>query len=508
MEPVAYIRRSARSRSDPGDLSREFQTAAVRELANGDGARLRIIDADWGRSASTDKTDQRVAFLALLEAVEHGKVSALYAYSTDRLARSVEWAARLLNACRRAGTVIVTSEGRFEPDNAMTDQLFYFQAMQNEGYSRQATEKRRATVVRQRARGEKLGPPFYGALPGEDLEAVLEAFDATGSTHAAAVKLNRDRVPTRRGGPWAHGAVRNILARAAAIPKLGREARNPRRRSPCTDCSGVTVAGRLTPVRQPTTNLRDRVIYRCVQASSDPSHGRSSTPESRILPAIRAEADRLRPSIDQVATAARQGEALESIEARRALVVDTYVDRKIDKADRDRRLAALDAEEDALRAAQRVRRPAAGDRLDVGPTGAERLAASALGAGRVRQRSAAGPVCLDGARMARVAVLGAYQASVGVTGWRSVRCPQCDARVGDEYRVGAYIGTVPSRALVLLQDGSYGRSRSGTHGDWQRVQAPIEVHSDADCGGLRLGVDKPADEWQSDIESQNDRSAG
>jgi hypothetical protein len=58
-----------------------------------------------------------------------------------------------LNACRRAGTVIVTAEGRFEPDNAMADQLFSFQAMQNKGHSRQAIEKRRATVVRQRARG-------------------------------------------------------------------------------------------------------------------------------------------------------------------------------------------------------------------------------------------------------------------------------------------------------------------------------------------------------------------
>src|SRR4249919_3264528 len=125
VEPVAYIRRSARSR-DGGDVSKEFQTDTVRTLAGVYGPTLRIIDQDWGKSAATDKTDQRLAFLALLEAVEQGEVRALYAYSTDRLARSVEWAARLLNACRRAGTVIVTSEGRFEPDNAMTDQLFYF----------------------------------------------------------------------------------------------------------------------------------------------------------------------------------------------------------------------------------------------------------------------------------------------------------------------------------------------------------------------------------------------
>ena len=61
--PVAYIRRSARSRSDPGDLSREFQVDKVRQPAGSDGPTLAIIDADWGKGAATEKTDQRLAFL-------------------------------------------------------------------------------------------------------------------------------------------------------------------------------------------------------------------------------------------------------------------------------------------------------------------------------------------------------------------------------------------------------------------------------------------------------------
>lgn len=50
-EPVAYIRRSVSRAGDRGDVSRDYQTDAVRALANGDGPRLRIIDSDWGRSA-------------------------------------------------------------------------------------------------------------------------------------------------------------------------------------------------------------------------------------------------------------------------------------------------------------------------------------------------------------------------------------------------------------------------------------------------------------------------
>jgi hypothetical protein len=46
--PHAYIRRSSRSRSDPGDISREFQTETVRALAERD-ANLVILDGDWGK---------------------------------------------------------------------------------------------------------------------------------------------------------------------------------------------------------------------------------------------------------------------------------------------------------------------------------------------------------------------------------------------------------------------------------------------------------------------------
>ncbi len=59
--------------------SREFQTDKVRDLAGSDAPRLRVIDADWGRSAATDKTDRREAFLTLLDNVERGTVSAIYA---------------------------------------------------------------------------------------------------------------------------------------------------------------------------------------------------------------------------------------------------------------------------------------------------------------------------------------------------------------------------------------------------------------------------------------------
>ena len=351
VESVAYIRRSARSRTDPGDLSREFQVEKVMALAGPDAARVQVIDADWGRSASTDKTGRRTAFLELMDRVERGEVDVLYAYATDRLARSVEWAARLLNACRRAGTLIVTSEGRFEPDNAMTDQLFYFQAMQNEGYSRQAQQKRIATVAAQRARGDKLGPSFYGSKPGEDLAAVLSAFDGAGSAHGAARLLNAWKVPTRRGGTWSRASVQQILVREGRIRAHGTRGAKPRApftlyrllRCPC----GRT----LTGVRNRRLRGRERpvplVLYRCIGGSADPGHHVKSVAESKVLGPVRAAVDALRRP-DRVQMAVDAAERREALEARRRRVVDNYEDGLIGRDERSAKVAAIDEQLAAL----------------------------------------------------------------------------------------------------------------------------------------------------------------
>jgi len=232
-QPTAYIRRSVASRADPGDVSREFQTEEVRRLAGADGPTLTIIDRDWGRSAATDKAARRLAFLALLDAIEAGDVSALYAYSTDRLARSVEWSARLLNACRRAGVPIVTREGRIEPGDASAALLFNVLAAVNENALSGMEAKARATVARRQARNiaagrepnAGMGRKNYGedpSHPDEDVAAVLAAFDKAGSFLGTTKLLNAAHVPTRLGATdWDVRTVGRIIrrARATTAPK-------------------------------------------------------------------------------------------------------------------------------------------------------------------------------------------------------------------------------------------------------------------------------------------------
>lgn len=295
--PFAYIRRSSKSKSDPGDISREFQAEAVRRLSGHDDA-LVLLDGDWGKSAATDETDKRLDFLRLMELVERGQVSTIYAYSTDRLARSVQWAARLLDACERAGTSIVTSEGTFAPGDDMARTMFQFQAITNEGYSRQAKRKRAATLEQQRARGTKLGAPFYGALPGESLAIVLQTFARVGSVNGTAAELNRVGLRARRT-KWGTTTVARILQREGLIAPNGVKGAKPRadhifyRLLRC-HCGRTMTASRRSG---------GSTAYRCLRGEADVEHGRKFVAETGILEWAQREMSRLRPPLTPIVMA-------------------------------------------------------------------------------------------------------------------------------------------------------------------------------------------------------------
>jgi DNA invertase Pin-like site-specific DNA recombinase len=223
-QPVAYIRRSVVRRGDPGDVSREFQTDKVRALANGDGPTLGVIADDWGISADRDQTHKRLAFLELMAAVERREVSTIYAFALDRLARSVQWSARLLDACEDAGTIVVTGEGRFDPADDRDRQMFHFYAMQNEGALRGMKRKAQATADTRRVRGDIVGQRPYGEVRtrrdgvvvgrGEDPALIVATFREAGSYFAAARLLNERRVPSQSGRQWYPRTVQRIVNRA------------------------------------------------------------------------------------------------------------------------------------------------------------------------------------------------------------------------------------------------------------------------------------------------------
>jgi DNA invertase Pin-like site-specific DNA recombinase len=357
------------SRNNPGDVSRQFQTEEVRRLAGDEVERLQVVDKDWGRSAATDKTDRRLGFLELLASVEAGKVSTLYAYASDRLARSVEWSARLLNACRRAKVPIVTSEGRFDPDNALTDQLFYFQAMQNEAALRGMEKKAQSTTGRRRARGDKLGQAGYGKKlvkqrddagrtiavieadnEEEPITTIVEAFERAGSAYGAARVLNSAGVATRRGALWSSKVVGDVLHRAGVI--------TPPRGPQGVKAMGEWYFARLLicPCGQVMTGMDRRTPrYTCYVARHKPGHSEPfGISERKLLPALISEAAHLQIPAALLQVDPDDGGARRHLQNKRMRWLEQYADGLVDREERDRRIAAIDDEIGHLDALRRL----------------------------------------------------------------------------------------------------------------------------------------------------------
>ncbi|HEY8869279.1 MAG TPA: recombinase family protein [Candidatus Limnocylindrales bacterium] len=365
-EPYAYIRRSVASRGDPGDQSREFQTDKVRQLAGPDADRLHILDGDWGRSASTDKTGLRTAFLSLIEDVEAGAVSHVFAYSPDRLARSVEWSARLVNACRRAGVPITTTAGTVGPADPGARMLFNVFAAMNENALEAMEQKARDTIGNRRKRNlaaglaanAGMGRKPYGAMPGEDVGAILDAFRRTGSFLGTCKALTAAGIPSRLGNGWNVRTVARIIRRTepSLVPAHGRQGQRARATRIFAGLLVCHCGDVLTSMPRAGS-----VGYYCRRAHSDPRHSR---PYVVAEPKIRAwaerEATRFRPvdadgqPIDRVRLAETSREERKAIDARRDRIMTMFERGDLDPSEYAARMDAIAADRTALDDQERV----------------------------------------------------------------------------------------------------------------------------------------------------------
>lgn len=211
-----------------------------------------------------------------------------------------------------------------------------------------ASEHAKDAVAARRARGDRIGHPFYGERPGEDTGAVVRAFEDAGSVLGAARLLNERGVPTRMGRPWASVSVRENLIRLGAMPhrtRPGAKARAPFALYGLLRCHcGHTLTGsRYRNGPDPAYT-----IYKCHFARTVPDHGPGSVPEKRILPWVMEQAGRARlPAAVEVETR-RQGDR-DRLEQRRVVIEDMYESNGPRWRDEyTRRMAAVQADEAAL----------------------------------------------------------------------------------------------------------------------------------------------------------------
>lgn len=400
MVAVGYIRQSKRADLDVA-LSYDTQLAAIRKLAEADGIDPDSVTiyADLGRSGGQGKEHLRPEYQRLLKHLQTGDVDTVYALSMSRLARStVEFAGFLHRYCGIAMGVVATVKDRdgndvsepvpvapkvvrvrmakdgFDPTTHGGRFMIKVVSAVYEWERDMAVDRAKENANLRRARGERMGRVPYGERPGDRPDLVLAAWKASsGSLDDTARRLNKEGVPTWQGQrvkpdgtvekvQWTGPAVRLVLSRLlpGIIPARAKRGVKPTAgfllyrllQCPC---------GRIMTASKDARGNHD-VVYRCHAAGTVAEHRRPPHPdgtpgelvplyrtrEALVLPAIKAEAAKLRRDWDAVELSEGAERERADLAAQRVQVMDMFQFRKADAADIQRRLDAIDAAEAAL----------------------------------------------------------------------------------------------------------------------------------------------------------------
>lgn len=357
MPAYGYARLSS-MRGDGHEVSPETQEREVRALAARHHDDSLEWLSDWDISGRAAYTAKRAGYLALVDAVEAGACSAVYAYSLSRLGRSVAELSRFFDLCaaRKVPIRLVadsvdtsTASGRMQAN--ILSSVAQFEA-------EVAGERLRAMYETKRARAREKGEDprdavrtsrRYGEAEGEDDQLVLQVFRETGSFTKASRRLNEMGVPARQGGKWWASSVGVVVERLD--PAVAMRDKQPRAKAGGT---GFILAkllrcpldgSMLSGGRIPMKNGGRFVRYACRHAESMP-HPRVTIAETKILPLVEREAARYWNPEDRDGydVEARRADLL----ARRERIVESRLDGLIDRAEAVRQAAEVDAGLNAL----------------------------------------------------------------------------------------------------------------------------------------------------------------
>jgi DNA invertase Pin-like site-specific DNA recombinase len=351
--PVAYLRKS-RVIDERVGVSWEVQESKVRELAaqHGDnGERLRILN-DWNISGRKG-TAGRPGYKRLVDMIEADEVSAIYSYNLARLSRSVQDLRALMQLADDHKVPVRLVADHVDTSTATGRMLLTMLAAVDEMTADLASEHARDAVAVRRARGDRIGHPFYGEREGEDTAAVVTAYQDAGSILGAARLLNGRGLPTRMGDPWSTTSVRAILLRLGAMPhrsRPGAKARAPFALYGLLRCHCGHV---LTGSRYQNGPDPEYVSYKCHLSRTVPGHGPGSVPEKRILPWVRDEVARLRVP-DTVTMAVDNAAQRAALAGRLDRAHELYIAGAISRERHAAESAAVSAERDRLGDAETV----------------------------------------------------------------------------------------------------------------------------------------------------------
>lgn len=361
-----YVRRSREikgTKDRPSGVSREQQEASCRGLAAANGERVDSVLVDWDISGRKGE-DKRPGFAELMDLVRgagpcptvqkgrekrvqhhptRGRIASVYAYDLSRIARNTSLLKEVFDEADAHGVTVRLVKDSIDTSTATGRMVRGIIAEIAQWQSDVASERSLALVEKRRADGQRIGHPNYGERPGEDLPAVLRAYQDAGSILGAARLLNERSVPSRMGKPWASTTVREILVREGAAPKRSRPGAKARAPFAFYGLLRCHCGHILTGTRYRNGSDPVYTTYKCHMARTVPNHGLGAVPEKRVLAWAAGEAARLELPGDELEVSARNDAERERLEAKRARIIDSYVDGTItSKDERDRRLVEVD----------------------------------------------------------------------------------------------------------------------------------------------------------------------
>ncbi len=173
-----------------------------------------VVDAGM----SGRKIGNRPALLDALDRLDRGDADVLIAAKIDRLSRSTEDFARLLNRSERKGWAIVVLDCDVDTTTAAGRLVVDVVNAAAQFESRRIGERVKAVHAVRRAQGKRAGEP--PRLPGE-LRRRISAERAAGlSLTGIAERLNAEGVRSAKGGRWYASTVAHVVRSVALDEEL------------------------------------------------------------------------------------------------------------------------------------------------------------------------------------------------------------------------------------------------------------------------------------------------
>ena len=229
---LAYLRVS-REEAQSGSYSLTVQRDQIKGLASRLG--LTIADDGWfvddGVSGGVPIAE-RTAGAKLVERLQSGPDRTVLALRTDRVFRDTTDALTTIDAWTRQGVSLYLSDTgeRIDANVPLARLMFTLSSAVAEHERRMTAQRVRQTKQARKANGRTYAPRMFGwdhvdgrrvenAREQAVIKQVMSWRQAGESLREIAERLNRSRIPTVKGKPWAAQTVSDVIQRAVETDK-------------------------------------------------------------------------------------------------------------------------------------------------------------------------------------------------------------------------------------------------------------------------------------------------